>query len=544
MRHPSRVHTIIISSLILVVAPLVASAQGAIEGTITFWGDPGGGTEIEVGAHSSLGGPPDETVFVDIPGGAYSIPVPDGTYYVSTLMARDGNFGEPRREDVLVFYDADGDGDSDTVTVSGGAVTGIDIDLGFVYVDIDATGGANNGSSWADAFLDLQDGIDLAVSGIEVWVAEGTYVPGASRSDSFASKSGVRVFGGFAGGETVRQQRDWNVQLTILSGEIGGSAATDNCYHVIRAEGSNTTAMLNGFTITRGYANGGGNDGHGGGIRAVGGGVSMVNVTIHDNYAATFGGGIAALNPGTVIAANGRFTNNNAVLHGGGFYIDAQSGSPSMAINCMFTGNTAWRGGGIAVEGQVFAPGLEPMLGTLSMSGNSAGGEGGGIHTNTTTFNPPGGAPVTIENSIVWDNGSLGLTSFGGSDVAIVNYSIVQGGWTGPGTHILTGDPSFADAELRINLDSPAIDAGDSTALPMDFLDIDEDHWTDGPIIVDLDMNWRPENIPYVPDTGIPNSWGLIVDMGAYEAWDPAIIFLEGFESGDLDGWDNVAGGT
>jgi len=57
-------------------------------------------------------------------------------------------------------------------------------------------------------------------------------------------------------------------------------------------------------------------------------------------------------------------------------------------------------------------------------------------------------------------------------------------------------------------------------------------------------MNWRPENLPYVPDTGIPNSWGLIVDMGAYEAWDPAIIFLEGFESGDLDGWDNVAGGT
>ena len=50
-----------------------------------------------------------------------------------------------------------------------------------LLVDVDAVG-ANSGSSWADALTSLQDGIDLAVSGIEVWVAEGTYVPGASRT--------------------------------------------------------------------------------------------------------------------------------------------------------------------------------------------------------------------------------------------------------------------------------------------------------------------------------------------------------------------------
>lgn len=124
--------TPVITGLILVLGPLAASAQGTIEGAVTFWGDPGGGTQIEVAAHSDPSGPPDATVFVSIPGGAYSIPVPDGTYYVSTLMARDGSFGEPRPEDVLVWYDADGDGDWDTVTVSGGAVTGVDVDLGFV----------------------------------------------------------------------------------------------------------------------------------------------------------------------------------------------------------------------------------------------------------------------------------------------------------------------------------------------------------------------------------------------------------------------------
>jgi len=541
MRHSSRVHTIIISSLILVMAPLAASAQGTIEGTVTFWGDPGGGTEIEVGAHSSLGGPPDETVLVSMPGGAYSIPVPDGVYYVSTFMSRDGYVGEPREEDVLVFYDADADGDWDTVNVSGGAVTGVDVDLGFVYVDIDATGGANNGSSWTDAFTGLQDGINLAVSGIEVWMAEGTYLPGAGRSDSFLPKNGVRVFGGFAGGETIRLERDWTVHPTILSGEISG----DNCYHVVRAEGSNTTALLNGVTITNGLANGGGLDDHGGGVRAHGGGVTLANVTLSSNQASFYGGGISTDSPGTVIAVNCRFLNNQAGWHGGGFYMDAASGSPSMAINSVFTGNTAWRGGGVAVEGQVFAVGLEPVLVNLSLSGNSAGGDGGGVFTNTTTFTPPGGAPIKIENSILWGNTGPNpqVSSFGGSEVAIVNYSIVQNDWAGGGTHILTDDPSFADAELRINLDSPAIDSGDSTAIPDDLSDLDEDHWTDEPINVDADMNWRPENIPYVPDTGIPDVWGLTVDMGAYEAWDPALIFWDGFEAGDAGEWDNVVGG-
>jgi hypothetical protein len=546
MRHPCRVHRIVISSLILALAPLGASAAGTIEGTLTFWGDPGGGTQIEIGAHSDPDGPPDATFFVPTSGGAFSIPVDDGTYRVSALMARDDDFGEPRREDVLVFYDADGDGDSDTVTVSGGAVTGIDIDMGFVYVDLDATGGAGNGSSWTDAFIDLQDGIDLTVSGIEVWVAEGTYTPGASRSDSFASKSGVRVFGGFAGGETVRQERDWTAHPVILSGEIGGSAATDNCYHVVRAEASNPTAMFNGVTITRGYANGGGADSEGGGVRALSGGVTLANVRIIDNYSSTMGGGISTSTPGTVVAVNCSFVSNQAGLHGGGFYMDANSGSPNMAVNCVFTGNSAWRGGGIAVEGQIWIAGSDPVLVNLSLKGNSAAGEGGGIFTSTNTFIPPS-APVTIENSILWNNSSPTgpqISRFGTTDMPVVNYSIVQGGWAGGGTQILTDDPSFADTELRLNLDSPAIDAGDSTAVPLDLADINEDHWTDETVDFDLDLYWRFENVPSVPDTGVPDDQGFIVDMGAYEAWDPAVIFMDNFESGGTWAWDNVVGGS
>ncbi len=535
MRRRSWVHSIGFSSLIFVLVPLAVSAQGSIGGTVTFWGDPGGGTHIEVAAHSDPTGPPDATVFVAIPGGAYSMPVPDGSYYVSTLMARDGNFGEPRREDVLAWYDADGDGDRDPVTVGGGAVTGIDVDLGFVYVDIDAAGGANNGSSWTDAFTDLQDGIDLAVSGIEVWLAEGTYTPGLSRSDSFIPKNGVRVFGGFAGGETIRQQRDWNAHPTILSGEIGGAAATDNCYHVIRAEASTPTAMLNGLTITRGYANGGAIDNEGGGVRARGGGVTLANVTLVDNFATT-GGGVMVNLGGAVRAYNCRFINNQAPgFEGGGFYGSAASAQPLTLVNCVFTGNSAWRGGGISLTNA----GLQPVLVNLSLSGNSAGGEGGGIYVNTSI-------QYTIHNSILWGNTGPNpqISAFGGVAWPIVNYSIVQGGWTHGGTSVIDADPSFADAELRLNLNSPAIDAGDSTALPLDGADINEDHWDDEMIDLDLDLYWRRENIFSVPDTGIPDNEGFVVDMGAYEAWDPALIFWDTFESGDLWNWDKVIGGA
>jgi len=543
MRHVFRTHTTAILGLIVALIAASASAQGSIEGTVAFLGDPGTATQIEVAAHSNPNGPPDEHVFISVPGGPYSIPIADGSYYIAALMSQDGVFGEPRPEDVLAWYDADGDGERDAVTVTGGVVSGIDIDFGCLYVDIDATG-SNNGTSWINAFTDLQNGLDTAASGVEIWVAEGTYVPGSSRGDSFVPKAGVRVYGGFTGTEILRGERDWNAHSTILSCEIGSAAATDNCYHVVRAEAANTTAMLNGFTVTRGYADGAVDDSHGGGVRALSGGVALVNVFLVDNYAAFYGGGIYTANPGTVFAVNCRFSDNQAFMHGGGADIDAASGTPSMVVNAVFTGNSAYRGGGIAVEGQVFAPGLQPRLVNLTLAGNSASGEGGGIFTNTTTYSPPGGAPINIDNCILWNNTGTNpqISAFGGTDQPVVNYSLVQGGWVGPGGNILTSDPSFADADLRLNLDSPVIDAGDSTALPDDVVDLDEDHWTDDLIPKDLDFNWRRENLPYVPDTGVPDGDLRTVDMGAYEAWDPTLIFWDGFELGGTWEWSAVVG--
>lgn len=524
---------LVIFGLLTFLIPSVALAQYSIDGTVTFWGDPGGGTQIEIGAHLSLFGPPEESVFPAIPGGPYSIPIDDGTYYIVALMARGGVVGEPENEDVLVWYDADGDGEPDQVTVSGSSVTGIDVDLGFVYVDIDAAG-ANNGSSWTDAFVDLQDGIDLALSGVEVWAAEGTYVPGPNRTDSFLPKPGVRVCGGFTGVETIRQERDWNAHETILSGDIGTIGThTDNCYHVVRAEGSNPTALLDGVTITHGYANGSFTDDQGGGIRARGGGVTLANATVFDNYASSTGGGVMANSGGTVKAYNSSFINNQCVGgHGGGYYASTASSGPQTLVNCVFTGNYAWRGGGIAVE----SAGTTPVLVNLSLSGNSAGGEGGGIFTYSTQSFP-------IHSSVFWGNTGPNPQISYWTTAPTVNYSIVQGGWTGGGTHILDQDPSFSDAQLRLNLDSPAIDAGDNTVVPFDTHDADGNHWTDGHVNRDRDFNWRVRNIPSVPDTGNSDSGDSIIDIGAYETIDPTLIFWDNFDDGDLNEWSTVVDG-
>jgi hypothetical protein len=522
--------------------PMAAEAQGTIEGTVTFWGDPGGGTQLEIGAHSSLSGPPDETVYVNLPSDSYSIPIADGAYYIAVLMARDGNFGEPRPEDVLVWYDADGDGEKDMVTVSGGAVTGIDVDLGFVYVDIDATGG-NNGTSWDNAFTDLQDGINAAVSGVEVWVAEGTYVPGTNRVASFYPKMGVRVCGGFTGVETIRGERDWNAHPTILSGEIGTSSHSDNCYNVVNADSSSPTALLDGVIIEDGDANGGGNYNYGGGVRALNGGVTVANSILRNNHANVYGGGIATSNPGRVVIVNSSIIDNTSDWYGGGFYVDAASPVGSVAINCVFTGNSAVRGGAMAVEGQVWALGSEPLFYNLSLSGNGSSLEGGGLYCHTTTN--IGNAPIQIHNSIFWANtGPLPeISVYGGSEQPVVSYSIVQGGF--PGTQVLDVNPSFVDGnngDLHLNLDSPAIDSGDSLVVPMDLYDADGNHWTDAPVLVDRDFNDRFVDVPYIPNTGVFDPADDPIDMGAYEAEDYDLIFYDHFEDGHTGNWDNVVG--
>ena len=89
-----------------------------------------------------------------------------------------------------------------------------------VYVNVTATG-TNDGSSWTNAYSSLQNALDNAASGNEVWVAAGTYSPGSAVTDFFnVGVQGQAIYGGFAGTETMLSQRDIATNKTILSGDV------------------------------------------------------------------------------------------------------------------------------------------------------------------------------------------------------------------------------------------------------------------------------------------------------------------------------------
>ncbi len=128
-------------------------------------------------------------------------------------------------------------------------------------------GGSGDCLSWVNA-CELQTALGVAVSGDEIWVAAGTYKPtsGTDRTISFVLKNGVAIYGGFAGTETTLGGRDPAANPTILSGDLNGDdnanvqsdepTRADNSYHVVSSSGMTSTAILDGFTITAGNANG------------------------------------------------------------------------------------------------------------------------------------------------------------------------------------------------------------------------------------------------------------------------------------------------
>ncbi len=179
-----------------------------------------------------------------------------------------------------------------------------------IHVDLTATG-ANNGSNWANAYTDLQDALAIAVSGDEIWVAAGTYKPtlGTDQSATFTLSSGIAVYGGFDGSETSLGERDYESNLTALSGEIGAPGASDNSDRVVAIEGIGNNAVLDGFTISDGNSETFGGLA-GGGVYLYRTNATLRNLTITGNQA-ELGGGVYNF-AGTPTFENVTFSNNIA----------------------------------------------------------------------------------------------------------------------------------------------------------------------------------------------------------------------------------------
>ncbi len=153
-----------------------------------------------------------------------------------------------------------------------------------------------DGLSWSTAFSTLQTGIDASNPGDELRVAQGTYKPttGTNRSASFVLKQGVKIRGGFEGTDFDPDNRSIAFFPTILSGEIGGSTDSDNTFHVVRANGVNSTTVLEGCYIVGGNANGIGDDANGGALLVTNASPVIARCVFQSNQAKK-GGGIARL---------------------------------------------------------------------------------------------------------------------------------------------------------------------------------------------------------------------------------------------------------
>jgi len=390
-----------------------------------------------------------------------------------------------------------------------------------IFVDANAVG-ANNGTSWADAYNCLQGALAVATSGAEIRVAQGTYKPdrGATvtvgdRTATFQLASGVAIRGGYAGSAAPDPNaRNINAYKTILSGDLNGDDGADfannseNSYHVVAGSGTDTTAVLDGLIITAGNADSFLLDGHyvGGGMRNVNGSPAVINCTFTGNRAA-YGGAMYNEQSSNPILVNCMFSSNSADYGGG--ICNRNAGSPSL-INCVISGNSATSGGGIWNYYH-----CNVTLTNCTLSRNTAS-YGGGIWSYYSDAN--------ITNSILWGDEPDEIVYY--KNEPVVTYSDVRtgwGAWTGQGN--IGADPLFVDAEggdYRLAPSSFCVDAGNNNAVPPDVFDLDGDGDVNEPVPVDLMGTARFVDSADVPDTGL--GMAPIVNMGAYEAGGSAFL--------------------
>ncbi len=247
-----------------------------------------------------------------------------------------------------------------------------------IYVNTLASG-SNDGSSWANAYSDLHDALSTAQAGDQIWVAKGVYYPGTTASNSFYLVDSVGVYGGFAGSEVSIDQRDWQHNKAVLSGDITQNDGRDadgisstingpNSYHVVRiTEALSENSRLDGFYITGGRANGSDDDRYGAGVWISPNSNQRIyaifaNCVFQKNHANSLGGGVAEIPKGnasnTLISTryincqfiDNRAGNSNTTGIGGGMYrfSDEDNRVVSEIINCTFTKNVAGvRGAGV-----------------------------------------------------------------------------------------------------------------------------------------------------------------------------------------------------
>ncbi|OJX53193.1 MAG: hypothetical protein BGO88_15685, partial [Flavobacterium sp. 38-13] len=256
--------------------------------------------------------------------------------------------------------------------------------------------GTKDGSSWSNASDDLQLMINQSASSNQIWVAAGTYKPNRpandlntisvnNRANAFVLKDGVQLYGGFTGTETSLGQRNYEVNKSILSGDLGTiNNTSDDAYHVIISANVGNQTLLDGFTITKGNANGlqtskitvngySFGQARGGGMCNGSSSTTITNCTFTENTGTYAGAMYNEASP--VSISNSNFSANKVSGNCGGIM---NISSNAVIINSSFTKNTGTWGGALLNDGSA------ATISGCTFIENAAGNRGGAIHNENS----------------------------------------------------------------------------------------------------------------------------------------------------------------
>lgn len=298
-------------------------------------------------------------------------------------------------------------------------------------------GGANDGSSWQNAFPDLQDALIAAQPGDSIWVAEGTYYPtsASDRTISFRVKSGVRLFGGFSGSETNLNERDWEAHPVILSGAIGSIFFVDNSLHIMYLESPDSNTVLDGLRFTKGVEDADTTDSGGAAIYVwakdtLGTPVSAArirNCHFQDNSSVWYGGAISIYSYGTDQTRFERCTFlQNDARFGGAINVSA-SEIQTEFVDCQFLSNTALEGGGAitigsSLSGALFSGCYFEKNRTKDSGGSAVSHGGQSMMGKGVVFSGCDFVENVCEINGYPEGGAIFMTSWSGSDTLTVEH--------------------------------------------------------------------------------------------------------------------------
>lgn len=393
------------------------------------------------------------------------------------------NFATGVRPRGVALGDIDADGRAEIVAANNSATTltvlkNKSFTIGHVRAGL--TTGNNDGSSWTNAYRDLRTALTDLQSAPwvrELWVATGTYTPAppnGPRTASFNLRSNLSLYGGFAGNETSLAQRDIAQNPTVLSGDLNTNDAgapfplnrADNAYNVVQGDAIDASSVLDGFTISGGFADTPPfqtESSSGGGLLLVGGaGASpIVRNCVFTANAALSGGGAFVGTNAVPKFVNCDFIGNSAALattaglpRGGAI---AFIGGHGELRNCRFTGNLATNYGGAVFIGNNGGP-----VGILSstFTRNAVGGDGVGGAVCAETSGRVSLINSRFEGNLAYTGAAIGNLS--GAPTDLINCAVVGNKVQGIGSAAAVHFGSNSGATIALRISNCSIISNDS----------------------------------------------------------------------------------